>query len=462
MVAQDIYNIRKELCWENLKGKRPIEALLEELQKGQYIFHYKTDSINRITHLFFAHPKSVEMLNLYPDLVLLDCTYKTNRFKLPLLNIVGSTCLNTTFYIAFYFFKYEDKESYVWALSYVKSLYNSSLPKALVMDRDMALLGASRTVFPEAGRILCIWHVEKNVLIYVCREIREKEAQEEFMKKWMLMISSSTEEVYQKNWEDLQETYKQFPILLSYIQNTWLEPWKKLLVRAWVDQLPHFENRASSQVEGGHSTLKSYLQVSTGDLKMVYDRITLLLNNRFSEFYAAIENNKIRIPHTARDPFYALLLGWVSSFALGQLWYQRQRINTSDPLLPCTGTFWELMGMPCAHDIQDQLQRNDVLQLSDIHQHWYLDPTSIPTTEIVIRDPALPPPCRSQALKSSTRRDPCAFELAIRPQAQRSQQADSSVSSALQTRSQTQAQAQEQALQVQSSIPSAPQTRSRA
>jgi hypothetical protein len=77
-------------------------------------------------------------------------------------------------------------------------------------------------------------------------------------------------------------------------------------------------------VEGGHSTLKSYLQVSTGDLKIVYDRITLLLNNRFSEFYAAIENNKIRIPHTAQDLFYTLLLGRISSFALGQLWHEHQ------------------------------------------------------------------------------------------------------------------------------------------
>jgi MULE transposase domain len=152
LVVQDIYNIRKELCWENRKGKQVIEALLKELQKGQYIFHYKTDSINRITHLFFTYPKSVEMLNLYPDLILLDCTYKTNRFKLFLLNIVGSTCLNTTFYIAFCFFKYKDKESYICTLFYIKSLYsNSLLPKTLIMDRDMALLGTSHTVFPEVG-----------------------------------------------------------------------------------------------------------------------------------------------------------------------------------------------------------------------------------------------------------------------------------------------------------------------
>jgi MULE transposase domain len=71
------------------------------------------DSINCLTYLFFIYPKSIKMLNLYSDLVLLDYIYKTNRFKLPLLNIVGSTCLSTAFYIAFCFLKYKDKESYI-------------------------------------------------------------------------------------------------------------------------------------------------------------------------------------------------------------------------------------------------------------------------------------------------------------------------------------------------------------
>jgi hypothetical protein len=46
-----------------------------------------------------------------------------------------------------------------------------------------------------------------------------------------------------------------------------------------MDQHLHFGNRATLQVEGAHSVLKSYLQVSTGNLKAVYDKITLLLIN---------------------------------------------------------------------------------------------------------------------------------------------------------------------------------------
>ena len=95
-----------------------------------------------------------------------------------------------------------------------------------------------------------------------------------------------------------------------------------MIVRAWVDQHLYFGNRATSRVEGAHSMLKSYLQVSTGDLRVVYDKISLLLISRFNEFEAAVNHNKLHIPHIAQDSFYRLLISQVSSFALGKLWDQ--------------------------------------------------------------------------------------------------------------------------------------------
>ena len=113
---QDIYNIRKTIWIEQLAGKTPIEAMLHELWKSNYVHEYQLDQQYHITHLFFAHPTSIELLKRYPDVVLMDCTYKTNRFHLPLLDIIGSTGLNNTFYIGFIFISGETEEDYSWAL----------------------------------------------------------------------------------------------------------------------------------------------------------------------------------------------------------------------------------------------------------------------------------------------------------------------------------------------------------
>ncbi|XP_026410785.1 uncharacterized protein LOC113306010 [Papaver somniferum] len=53
----------------------------------------------------------------------MDCTYKTNKFEMPLFNIVGKTSTNAHFSVGFCFLKNELEESYVWALNQVKLLY---------------------------------------------------------------------------------------------------------------------------------------------------------------------------------------------------------------------------------------------------------------------------------------------------------------------------------------------------
>jgi hypothetical protein len=182
LIAQDVYNTHKELKWENLYGKTPIEALLEILKQDRYTFHYKTDIISCITHLFFAYPKSIKLLNRFPEVILLDCTYKTNRFKLPLLNIIGVTCLNITFYIIFCFIKYEDEKSFTWALTQLWSHYYNGVPQALIMNHDIEQLKATKIVFSRVPQMLCIWYIEKNVLVHAFQYIKTVEEQKEFLK----------------------------------------------------------------------------------------------------------------------------------------------------------------------------------------------------------------------------------------------------------------------------------------
>jgi hypothetical protein len=109
----DLYNTRAQLRLENLAGHNPTESLLVILKDSDYIFDYKTDANGHVTHLFFAHTKSVTLLKQFPHVFLLDCTYKTNKFKLPLLNIVGTICLNSSFYASFCFLAQEEEGDYV-------------------------------------------------------------------------------------------------------------------------------------------------------------------------------------------------------------------------------------------------------------------------------------------------------------------------------------------------------------
>lgn len=73
----DIYNITAHQRVESLAGRTPIQTLLQDLTTGALFYRHRTDE-GHVTHLFIAHPRSIELFREHHD-ILLDCTYRTNR-----------------------------------------------------------------------------------------------------------------------------------------------------------------------------------------------------------------------------------------------------------------------------------------------------------------------------------------------------------------------------------------------
>ena len=96
----------------------------------------------------------------------MDCIYKSNKYCLPLLNVVGTTCLNGTYYVAFGFLLQKKKEDFTWFLTILRSLYRRldlEDPKVIVTDRDIAVMAAIHEIFPRTTNLLCLWHLNKCV-----------------------------------------------------------------------------------------------------------------------------------------------------------------------------------------------------------------------------------------------------------------------------------------------------------
>lgn len=97
MTMRNLYNERYSMIQEELHGLLPVQSLLTGYENRHYLFH-EHDSINRLTRVAFFHKKSLKLLQSFPELLLMDATYKTNKFNLPLVHITGHTCLSQTFF----------------------------------------------------------------------------------------------------------------------------------------------------------------------------------------------------------------------------------------------------------------------------------------------------------------------------------------------------------------------------
>ncbi|MBW0576996.1 hypothetical protein O181_116711 [Austropuccinia psidii MF-1] len=114
VILQDIYNQVKKIKEDKLEGRRPIDALIDTLKEENFVWSSARDSEGHIISLFLTHPLAIKLFHCFPHVILMDCTYKTNKYKIPLFHIVGFSATNKTFYGAFCFIKYETEHSYTW------------------------------------------------------------------------------------------------------------------------------------------------------------------------------------------------------------------------------------------------------------------------------------------------------------------------------------------------------------
>jgi len=166
---KDIYNQIAAAQWASLKGQSPIHALTKQLSDQGFWSQIQFASDGYVTAVLFTHPDSLHYLQAYPNLLFLDCTYKTNKYHMPLLDITGIDATQWSFCIAFAFLSNKSKEDYTWVLKWLKSLYeqcNTTPPSVILTDHCLAAINAATILFPSATTLICIWHANKAVLAW--------------------------------------------------------------------------------------------------------------------------------------------------------------------------------------------------------------------------------------------------------------------------------------------------------
>nr|XP_043637923.1 protein FAR1-RELATED SEQUENCE 5-like [Erigeron canadensis] len=381
--SRTIYNVKRKIKRDNLGNQSVIGALFEEFEKDGFLYDVLHDSERHITSLFIVHPLSIKLAKLFSYAFVMDCTYKTNRFNMPLLDIVGISCFNTSFYSGFAFLESEDEESYTWALKAFKNMLGQgSQLSVIISHRELALMNAIKNVFRTVTNLLCVWHIEKNVLAKCKKHFQHNEEFDIFMASWNNVVYSVREAMFVTNWVEFELFYNDKREALEYIKSTWL-PWKEKFVNAWTEKYLHFGNRCSSRAEGAHAKVKKYLEVSTGGFKEVKDKICLAVEHEFNEIKIRVASEKIQIPHNCDMPIFRDLLLSVSHFALQEIYKQYEKISNGT-MTPCTGHFTATMSLPCAHKIKGHREKSLSLEL--VHPQWRINSLSLNTKDALVYD----------------------------------------------------------------------------
>ncbi|CAK8562949.1 unnamed protein product [Lathyrus sativus] len=120
-----------------------MEQLLKLLDDNNYVSMYQMceDGVT-VRDIFWTHPDSIKLFNMFPIVLIIGSMYKTNKYKLPLLEMVGVTSTKKTYYVGFAILESKKEENVTWALEVFRTMFKDleEMPKVNVTDYDTSLM----------------------------------------------------------------------------------------------------------------------------------------------------------------------------------------------------------------------------------------------------------------------------------------------------------------------------------
>jgi len=98
---KQIYNARSAFCSSIRGSDIEMQHLMKLLERDQYIHWHEIKDEDVVRDIFWCHPDTVRLVNTCNLVFLIDNTYKTNQYRLPLLDFVGVTPTGMTFSAGF-------------------------------------------------------------------------------------------------------------------------------------------------------------------------------------------------------------------------------------------------------------------------------------------------------------------------------------------------------------------------
>ncbi|KAH1249807.1 putative protein FAR1-RELATED SEQUENCE 10 [Glycine max] len=298
-------------------------------------------------------------------------TYKTNRYRLSLLDIVGVTPTRMTFSVGFAYLEDERVNNLVWALERFRGLLlrNDRLPVVIVTDRDLALMNAVKVVFPECKNLLCRFHIDKNVKAKCKSLVGQKNAWDYVMDSWGNLVDCPSEQEFPEHLQRFQVACSPWPMFTDYVCETWIVPHKEKFILAWTNKVMHLGNTTTNRVESAHWSLKRILQNSVGDLCSVWDTMNNMMTLQHTKIRGSFETSTHVVGHVFKKTIYKRLLGMMSRYALNEISVEFERVHyLKDNVSSCGCVLRTTLGLPCACKLQRY--EGGSIPLDAVHMYW--------------------------------------------------------------------------------------------
>ncbi|XP_065291475.1 uncharacterized protein [Dermacentor albipictus] len=261
VIAKDLHNLKRATRTED-----EASLLVAELKHCQATYGARvlsiTDENKELQILFIQTPHMQQAFRSFPEVVLLDATYRTNKLRMPLYVMAVQDGSGSTQVIAYAFVASEQQHVVNQLLeTFVQENPAAADTQVVVVDKDFTEINAIRTTFPSSPAVqLCQFHVTKAFKSAAGQLAKSSDERERLLSSFNEMLLSPTPARY----NDAKAEFERYASeeAVSYFAKNWgniPEMW----VRHLCDRKFTGGNNTTNRVESHHAKLKNVLASSS-------------------------------------------------------------------------------------------------------------------------------------------------------------------------------------------------------
>jgi hypothetical protein len=209
--------------------------------------------------------------------LILDTTYKTNRFDMALFSICCVDDHNRTAVLACALIAHDDVEHTAWVLSEIKRILGDSIcNQVATISSDFCSFYTEeffRNYFPNSKHIRCRWHMWNNITDH-CLRYASKERKKEVSVKLRACQYADDLKEFESTWKALIQLFNPTDDKekIDYLTNN-IYATREKWANPWVKNFMHLNNLTSNRSESLHARFKYFDISSKSTLLCVLDNV---------------------------------------------------------------------------------------------------------------------------------------------------------------------------------------------
>jgi SOS response regulatory protein OraA/RecX len=223
-------------------------------------YHVDTEVGYEIDGVFYMSSDMAYHLDRNGVMLVMDTTFRTNRFHWPLLLVCGVNEHGQTIVFAVALLHHQTTAAFSWALEQMETAVSPEAWAAIagiITDGDDAMAAAITAQLPNAAHLRCRFHLEQNLRHNLSGLLGDET--EQFITTWKAVINKADVNEFSRAKETL---HSDFAAAVPYLQRYhWIN--EQHFAECFIQTVTTLGIRSTQRVEGQNAALKRMFHVNS-------------------------------------------------------------------------------------------------------------------------------------------------------------------------------------------------------